>query len=235
MFSPLVQSTWLPEGVGVPPAERIVVRVDHALPPNRSVSLLRLEEGGSFLLISPDRARELVLAHGDALDAAELSARLAEDGITLNTPDLLFYLTIAEQAALLEETHAPGTRRLTAEDAVAFQEFTDAAPDDDLDEAFVELDHWLVVGTFLRGQLVSAASMYPWSGTHLADLGVITLPEFRGRGLGRATVRAISAQALELGYEPQYRCQLDNDASVALARPSGLTPLGEWEVIEDAE
>ncbi|QFG69058.1 GNAT family N-acetyltransferase [Ornithinimicrobium pratense] len=90
-------------------------------------------------------------------------------------------------------------------------------------------------GTFIDDKLVSAASMYPWSGTHLADLGVITLPAFRGRGLGRVTVRAMSAEALRREHEPQYRCQLDNAASVALARAAGFTRLGAWEVIDTDE
>ena len=73
--------------------------------------------------------------------------------------------------------------------------------------------------------------MYPWGETRLADLGVITLPRFRGRGLGRATVRAMSAVALDWRYEPQYRCQLDNTASVTLARAAGFRRFGQWEVI----
>ncbi|MBN9182793.1 MAG: hypothetical protein J0I66_07330, partial [Microbacterium sp.] len=47
----------------------------------------------------------------------------------------------------------------------------------------------------------------------------------------RATVRAISAEAMRRGYEPQYRCQRENTASIALARRSGFTHFGEWEVV----
>ncbi|MNW69357.1 hypothetical protein D3C74_483430 [compost metagenome] len=36
--------------------------------------------------------------------------------------------------------------------------------------------------------------------------------------------------ALSRGLEPQYRCQLDNVASVALAAASGLALFGTWEV-----
>lgn len=73
--------------------------------------------------------------------------------------------------------------------------------------------------------------MYPWRETRLADLGVITLPAFRGRGLATRTVRAISAQAIADGYEPQYRCQLDNAASIALAAAAGFARFGEWDVM----
>ena len=99
----------------------------------------------------------------------------------------------------------------------------------------MELDHWLVVGTFRQQQLVSVSSMYPWGETTIADLGVITLPQFRGQGLGRATVRAISAAALSRGYEPQYRCDLGNAPSAALARAAGFARFGLWEGLEDGE
>jgi predicted GNAT family acetyltransferase len=92
-----------------------------------------------------------------------------------------------------------------------------------------------VFGTFVEGELVAAASMYPWSGTVLADLGVVTRPDVRGRGMARATVRAMSAAALDSGHEPQYRCQLDNTASVALAASAGFVRFGEWEVIDVEE
>ena len=185
-----------------------------------------------MLSVSPARARELELFGQDCVDAADLSARIERSGISLNDPDHLFYLTLDDQAVLRRESSGAETRQLTAADAALFEDFTSEAPEDDLDEAFVELDHWLVFGTFIDDKLVSAASMYPWSGTQLADLGVITLPAFRGRGLARVTVRAMSAEALRREYEPQYRCQLDNAASVALARAAGFTRWGTWEVID---
>lgn len=232
MFSPRVLSHWTPDAASAHSDEGVVVAIDPDLSKNRSVSLLRLADGPAVLSVTPARALELGVAHGDRVDTAELATRITGSGITLNDPDHLFYLSLDAQAALRHEPATADSRPLTAADADLFEEFTRAAPDDDLDEAFVELDHWIVFGTFVDDRLVAAASMYPWSGTQLADLGVITLPEFRGRGLGRVTVRAISAEALERGYEPQYRCQLDNAASVALARAAGFSLLGTWEVID---
>jgi hypothetical protein len=37
--------------------------------------------------------------------------------------------------------------------------------------------------------------------------------------------------AAQKGYEPQYRCQLDNHASLAVAKAAGLTHFGTWEVV----
>ncbi|MEV4737101.1 MULTISPECIES: GNAT family N-acetyltransferase [unclassified Microbacterium] len=230
MFSPIVLAHWLPDAGSAPADDGVVVAIDPALPATRAVSLLRTEGGSTILSLSPERAGEFDLAAGTRLDDEELSALLQRHGITLNDPDHLFYLPHADHAGLRAERVAPETRPLSTADAVRFADFGADAPEDELDEAFVELDHWLVYGTFVEDRLVCAASMYPWSGTRFADLGVITLPEFRGRSLARRTVRAIGAAALERGYEPQYRCQIDNVASVALARAAGFARFGTWEV-----
>ncbi len=86
-------------------------------------------------------------------------------------------------------------------------------------------------GAFEGERLVCAASAYPWDDAPLADLGVLTLPPYRGRGHARRLVRALSRYAVERGHEPQYRCQLDNHASVAAAGSAGLTRFGTWDVV----
>ena len=218
MFSSTVTDFWR---VGAPGGVDVIV--DDELPANRALSLLVPDDGGAVLTVTSALAAAAGIA-GGRVTADELAIVL--ERVPLNGPDHLFYFPV-------DQRPAPGSasRRLGPEDAALFDAFTAAAPDDDLDEAFVELDHWLVVGTLVDGRLASAASMYPWRESRLADLGVITLPEFRGRGLARATVRAIAAHALELGFEPQYRCQLDNAASIALAASAGLEHFGTWDVI----
>ena len=228
MFSTTVTDYWLP--VEPAPVGDLRVLVDDALPENRALMVLQPVGRGGILTLTGDLARRLDL-QGAAVGNDVLAERLADAGIRLNGADHLYYLPAAEQRF---DTVDTDTRVLTEADAPAFTVFAATAPEDDLDEAFVELDHWLVVGTFVDGRLASAASMYPWRDTRLADLGVLTLPEFRGRGLARSTVRAISALALERGYEPQYRCQLDNAGSVALAESAGFARFATWDVI-DAE
>jgi len=218
-------------GPGLTATAEVHVVIDPALSEGHSVSLLSVTGGPSILAITPRRANELGFSAAERVDPVRLTGAIADAGITLNDADHLFYLTVAEHAALRDEPVFAGARQLTMADEPLFAQFTADAPGDDLDEAFVELDHWLVFGTFVDGRLVSAASMYPWDNSTLADLGVITLPDYRGLGLGRATVRAISAHAISLGYEPQYRCRLDNAPSVALAASAGFTLFGDWHVI----
>lgn len=235
MFSALISSQRLPAAFEPSPDGEILVVVDPSRSEKLPLSLLRLDGAAGVLSLAPYLAEQLDLASDERLDRAELESRLELAGLELASADHLFHLPLAEQERLRAEPRGEGTRELTAADADAFAEFTAAAPEDDLDEAYVELDHWLVVGTFREQQLVSVSSMYPWGESTIADLGVITLPQFRGQGLGRETVRAISAAALERGYEPQYRCDLDNAPSAALARSAGFARFGLFEGLEDGD
>jgi RimJ/RimL family protein N-acetyltransferase len=233
MFSRTVIDYWLSHDSGVDDvmAGEYRVVVDDSLPANRSLTILEPVGGGGILTLTPALAASLDLTAGSTVGGQALRSALEAANVSLNGADHLFYLPTGEHAVARVEVVPEGTRQLTETDAETFAQFTAAAPADDMDEAFVELDHWLVFGTFADGRLVSAASMYAWNGTQLADLGVITLPEYRGRGMARRTVRAMSARALTDGYEPQYRCQLDNEASIALARAAGFTQFGTWDVI----
>ncbi|MDR0251928.1 MAG: GNAT family N-acetyltransferase [Brucellaceae bacterium] len=189
-----------------------------------------LETGGkTFVSIRPALAAQLELKQNSRLSAQDFRQKLAENDIRLHGADYLFYFPAGAAAALPPQS---GTvRQLTQADEAAFAQFCAASSEDDLDAAYVELDHWLVYGAFEEDKLVCAASMYPWNETKLADMGVLTLPAFRGKGHARNVVHAISKHASSLGYEPQYRCQLDNAASVHLAKSAGLHLFGTWDVI----
>jgi RimJ/RimL family protein N-acetyltransferase len=233
MFSRTVTDYWLPDTVAdaATTAGGYRVIADGSLPGNCTLMTLETSGGGRFLTLTSAQARCLGLTGVSAVGDPALRSALAAAGAALHGADYLFYLPLDDQAAVRAEAVPGETRQLTAADAETFAQFAAAAPAQDMDEASVELDHWLVVGTFADGHLVAAASMYPWRGTHFADLGIITLPEYRGRGLAKRTVRAISARALAEGYEPQYRCQLDNTPSASLARAAGFAQFGTWDVI----
>ncbi|HEY8475100.1 MAG TPA: GNAT family N-acetyltransferase [Natronosporangium sp.] len=211
----------------------LTVTIDAGLPDDRRAMLLRTAAGELSAVLRPELADQLDLRSGDRSEAG-LHQRLAEAGIELHGADYLFYFPSAEADAVRREPAQPAVRQLTSDDAGAFAGFAAAAPEPDREDAFVELDHWVVFGSFDQDRLVCAASMYPWDGPRLADLGVLTLPGFRGRGHARRVVRAISRHAYRRGCEPQYRCQLDNQASVALAKSAGLALFGTWDVASSA-
>lgn len=207
-----------------------LLTVNPALGEERRVMVLEMADGRMMAAVTPRLANKLDFFGRPARSADAFRQRLDGIGVTLHGADWLFYFTEADKQALLAD-QTQGSRRLTDHDQAAFAVFQSTASEQDLEDAYVELDHWAVFGAFEQNRLVSAASAYPWGGVQIADLGVLTLAPLRGRGHARRLVRAISKHALSRGYEPQYRSQIDNNASVALATAAGLTLFGKWEVV----
>jgi GNAT superfamily N-acetyltransferase len=235
LFSRTVTDYWLSgdanSNAGELGAHQIVV--DDTLPTDRSLMLLEPVGRSGTLYATSATIQRLGLTGQTKIESQALAHAVASAQVKLNGADHLFYLPVEEQTATRSEPGTPVTRQLREADADVFGVLCAEAPKEDLDEAFIELDHWLVFGTFVDDRLAAVASAYPWRGTRFADLGVVTLPAYRGRGCAKATVQALSAAALEQGYEPQYRCQLDNAPSVALARSAGFQRFGTWDVIDD--
>lgn len=205
---------------------RVSLRADPSLG-ETYVMILTRHDGTAGVAIAPALAERTGLSDTAPMPLAAVRARLAAHGIRLHDPDHLFYRASSSQPPNGDHS----VRRLEPQDRDAFRQFRNAASAQDMDNAWVEFDHPVVFGGFDGDRIVCAASMLRWRESPLGDLGVLTLPEARGRGLGRAVVRAIADHAVAAGLEPQYRCQTDNLASVALARSAGFESLGEWEVI----
>lgn len=206
-----------------------------ALEEDERVTVLETADGKVLAALTPSLACKVGLDRRQQLSEQVFHRKLDEAGISLHGADYLFYFGESERAALAQEG-VDAARQLSERDGAAFSTFEAAASEQDLDDAFVELDHWAVFGSFERGRLVSAASAYPWcaygwSDARLGDIGVLTLAEFRGRGHARKAVRALARYTYEQGYHPQYRCQTDNTASVALANAAGLTLFGKWQMV----
>lgn len=182
-------------------------------------------------VLTPALADKLGLDQRQDLSESIFRQKLNEAGVTLHGADYIFYFSEVNKNVLLQEKLEGDLRQLTEQDTAVFSEFQSSASEQDLDDAYVELDHWAVFGSFDQNRLVSAASMYPWENAQIADLGVLTLTSFRGKGHARKVVRSICKYAYDQGYEPQYRCQIDNEASTSLAKAAGLTLFGKWDVI----
>lgn len=211
--------------------EVFTVAINSDLSDDRRVMVLETSDGRVLAVLTPALADKLSLYQQQDLSEQTFRRILNEAGVTLHGADYLFYFSEAEKNVLLQENLEGVLRRLTEQDAAVFSEFQSSASEQDLDDSYVELDHWAVFGSFDQNRLVSAASMYPWENAQIADLGVLTLTPFRGKGHARKVVRSICKYAYDQGYEPQYRCQLDNEASTSLANAAGLTLFGKWEVI----
>ncbi|TCZ78970.1 N-acetyltransferase [Paenibacillus albiflavus] len=212
--------------------EAFTVTVNPDLDEDSRIMVLETTDGRVRAVLTPALADKVGLYQRQDLSGPIFRRKLNEAGITLHGADYVFYFSETEKNVLLQEIMESDLRQLTEQDNAVFSEFESAASEQDLDDAFVELDHWAVFGSFEQNRLVCAASMYPWEDdTQIADLGVLTLTPFRGKGHARKVVRSICKYAYDQGYEPQYRCQLDNHASTLLAKAAGLTLFGKWDVI----
>ena len=67
-----------------------------------------------------------------------------------------------------------------------------------------------------RGQVVAAAGWRRWP-DEVAHLGVLTAPQARDRGLGRAVASATTAQALDAHLLPQWRARPEPSRRIAAA------------------
>ncbi|UED72273.1 GNAT family N-acetyltransferase [Brevibacillus sp. DP1.3A] len=212
--------------------DSFTVAINPALDEDSRVMVLETSDGRVMAVLTPALADKIGLSPRQSLSESIFRQKLNEAGVTLHGADYLFYFSKADKNVLLQENLEGDLRRLTVHDEAVFSEFASSASEQDLDDAYVELDHWAVFGSFEQNRLVSASSMYPWEeDAQIADLGVLTLTSFRGKGHARKVVRSICKYAYGQGYEPQYRCQLDNHTSTALAKAAGFTLFGKWEVI----
>jgi GNAT superfamily N-acetyltransferase len=78
-------------------------------------------------------------------------------------------------------------------------------------------------GREVDGQVASAAGFERLL-DRVAHIGVVTVPNQRGRGLGRAVVQAAAARALELGLLPQYQTLASNAPALRIAESLGFEP-----------
>ena len=60
------------------------------------------------------------------------------------------------------------------------------------------------------------------------EIGVETVPDYRGRGYATACVRALAAYLAARGYRTLYKCRKENVASACVARGAGLVKTGDF-------
>ena len=76
-------------------------------------------------------------------------------------------------------------------------------------------------GAFSEARLVSVACPF-FVGAGYKDLGVVTEPEFRGRGLSVACAGAVCGDILDRGRRPSWTTATDNLASLRVAEKLGF-------------
>lgn len=106
-------------------------------------------------------------------------------------------------------------RQLTEADAEYMSALHAANTPEDVDEGYVEVTHQIAFGCFLGEQLVAASSGYERTG--FLDIGVLTHPGFRKKGLGRSVVGALCDWANQHKVIAQYRHNIINTGSQKVA------------------
>jgi len=111
------------------------------------------------------------------------------------------------------------TRQLIKADEAAFAKFTEQSPKREREEADVGLDDGIAYGVLDGERIVAAASTYELHG--FTDIGVLTDPEYRQQGLGKAAVSALSEHFLDKQDLLLYRHETDNLGSMGVVRGLG--------------
>lgn len=114
-------------------------------------------------------------------------------------------------------------RALTPADQAAFDAFQARCSPDDLNESDISISQDTPFGVFEGDRIVAGASTYLWTG--LVDVGVLTDPDARRQGLGKAVVSAVCAHFLQMEDDSTivcYRHGLNNLGSQGIALSLGF-------------
>lgn len=124
---------------------------------------------------------------GHCLTVANLQ-RVWSD-VPLMTEALKVYFRDPQDCQPITMPDGFAVRRLTMADAATFTAFQARCPAEDREVGDVGLDHEVAFGVLDGERIAAAASVYEWYS--FKDIGVITDPAYRRKGLGRAVVAAI--------------------------------------------
>lgn len=120
-------------------------------------------------------------------------------------------------------------RQLTFADAQALTGLQAACQPDETEEAEVSVEDEIPFGCFAEDTLAAVATGFRQTG--FMDIGVITHPEFRQKGLGQAVVSMLCDWCLRRDIMPQYRNAELNIASHRLAQRLGFVKMAYSEHI----
>ena len=118
-----------------------------------------------------------------------------------------------------------GCREIAADDTDSLGALRDACGMSDWAEASFDRVPALF-GCFEDHHLVAASNLTGW---RMGDdrIGVVTHPEFRGRGYGTAVASAAIERALRTTAVAEWRARSTNTASIKVALKLGFAPYGE--------
>jgi len=151
---------------------------------------------------------------GSALTADHVATAVTPHSIRKIEDNLLFYLYPPEfRPALAGEGFV--LRQLTQDDVDALAALQAACAAAEAEEAEVSVEDEIGFGCFSGTRLVSIATGFRLTG--FMDIGVLTHPDYRRRGLGKACVSALCRWCVDNDIIAQYRCRAKNTGSRSIA------------------
>ncbi|MCK4260448.1 MAG: GNAT family N-acetyltransferase [Halanaerobiales bacterium] len=165
-----------------------------------------------------------------AILVGDLKEFFGKDNVFIFTPGYVTYL-IPENFSLGTLDKKFNIRQLDKKDNQYLEILNGACTKRELEYAFVEIDHPVIFGCFYEDQLVAVASFIFW-GDHIVDIGVLTHPEYRGKGLGKTVVGALCKWGIDNDKILQYRFEITNIGSGKIAESLGFTKYIKEEEVE---
>lgn len=162
---------------------------------------------------------------------AEFRALIEEgQALSLTTIAENLDMTVEEQynwyfvteADFILHDYAFTTRKLTKEDAEAFADFQAQCSEQERQVGEVGLEDEMIFGILDGNRIIAVASSFEWYG--FVDIGVLTDPAYRGQGVGKAVVAAITSHYLQNKEDERillYRHETSNIGSEKIAKAVG--------------
>lgn len=161
------------------------------------------------------------LPQGTSMNGIHIQTAWDEKNIQSHDHGLTYYLYSSDLPPHLPP-ESFNVRKLELGDTEHMAVLHQACTPEDVDEGYVEVSHQIAFGCFHQGELVAASSGYERTG--FLDIGVLTHPNFRKKGLGRAVVGTLCAWAIEKHIIPQYRHDVLNSNSRHIAESLNFKP-----------
>lgn len=119
----------------------------------------------------------------------------------------------------------PHVRRITFEEKVKLHELKESCSPEDWAESGISIDDPVLFGYFLEDRVVAAGGFIPWS-KDAANPALITHPNHRGKGFGKAVASAVIEHILDQGKVVLYQTLMSNTSAVRIAEDIGCTMFG---------
>lgn len=153
-------------------------------------------------------------------DVEHLKIALGADRVLLEHTEAIYYL---HPGQFISFDAPPGytVRELSPDDGLNLEQLAKACTEEEVDDAWIEIDQPFVAGCFFEDRLVSVASISDcWA--KLVDIGVLTHPAYRRQGLAKAVVSKVCEREIRHDRILQYRSVMKLTASHATAKALGF-------------